>query len=64
MATGTQRNLFYCRMLSGMVALLCACPGLQERAVAGNVYDKPLEVRHVSLKPDPLNPQVKLNFLR
>jgi hypothetical protein len=44
-----------------MVALLCACLGLQERAVAGNVYDQPLEVRHVTLKPDPLDPQVKRN---
>ncbi len=61
MATGTQINLIYCRVLSGMVALLCACLGLQERALAGNVYDQPLEVRHVTLKPDPLDPQVKRN---
>jgi hypothetical protein len=42
-----------------MAAFLFACPGLPGRAVAGNLYDQPLEVRHVDLKPDPLNPQVK-----
>jgi hypothetical protein len=32
---------------------------MPERAVAENLYDQPLEIRRVSLKPDPLNPQVK-----
>ncbi|MDR3556823.1 MAG: hypothetical protein P4L55_18880, partial [Syntrophobacteraceae bacterium] len=31
-------------------------------ARAGDPYDQPLRVRHVNLKPDPLNPQVKRNI--
>ncbi|MGC9967632.1 MAG: hypothetical protein ABSE08_19730 [Syntrophobacteraceae bacterium] len=48
----------YCGLF-GAVALLGAGLGLPERAVAGSLYDQPLEIRHVGLKPDPLNPQAK-----
>ena len=43
----------------GAITLFCACPGLPEQAVAESQYDQPLEVRHVRLKPDRVNPQAK-----
>jgi hypothetical protein len=49
----------YLLILFGGTAVLCACFGLSERAVAQSLYDQPLEIRHVSLKPDPVNPKVK-----
>ena len=52
-------NLMHYCGLCGAIALLCAGFGLPERAVAESLYDDPLEIRHVSLKPDPLNPHVK-----
>ena len=50
--------MHYCVLL-GAIALLCAVPGLPERAAAESPYDQPLGARHVKLKPDPDNPQVK-----
>ena len=41
------------------MALFCAAIGLPVRAVAQSQYDKPAEVKHVNLKPDPVNPQAK-----
>jgi len=53
------RNLMHYCVLSGAIALLGAAPGLPERTAAESPYDRPLEVRHMNLKPDPDNPQVK-----
>ena len=53
------RNLMHYCVLSGAIALLGAAPGLPERTAAESPYDRPLEVRHMNLKPDPHNPQVK-----
>ncbi|HYA41036.1 MAG TPA: hypothetical protein VEF34_07015 [Syntrophobacteraceae bacterium] len=47
--------------LFGSVVLFCAAIGPPVRAVAQSPYDKPVGVKHVNLKPDPLNPQVKRN---
>ena len=52
-------NLMYYSGLFGAIALLAATIGLPERALAQGLYDQPLEIRHVSLKPDPVNPQAK-----
>ena len=52
-------NLLYYSGLFGAIALLAAGIGLPERALAQSLYEQPLEIRHVSLKPDPLNPQAK-----
>src|ERR1035437_947655 len=45
--------------LFAATALLGASIGMPECAVAAHLYDHPLEVRHVNLKADPLNPQGK-----
>ncbi len=50
--------MHYCVLL-GAIGLLGAVPGLPERAAAESPYDQPLGARHVNLKPDPHNPQVK-----
>jgi hypothetical protein len=55
----TAHSLMSYSGLFGAVALLGTGLGLPERAVAQSLYDRPLEIRHVSLKPDSLNPQVK-----
>ena len=52
-------NLMHYYGLFGAIALLGAGIGLPERALAESLYDHPMEIRHVSLKPDPFNPQVK-----
>jgi hypothetical protein len=44
--------------LFGAIVFLAAIFGMQEQALAENLYDNPVE-RHVGLKPDPLNPQAK-----
>jgi len=53
------RNLMYYSGLFGAIALLTVTILLPERALAQGLYDQPLEIRHVSLKPDPVNPQAK-----
>ena len=46
-------------MLLGALALLGAGLAFPEEALAGDVFDRPLMVRHVRLKADPLNPRTK-----
>jgi len=46
-------------MLFGGITLLSAGLGAPVRTVAESPFDSPLKIQHVSLKPDPLNPQAK-----
>ncbi len=49
----------YIPTIVSAIVLLGTVLGSPQRAAAQSLYDKPLEVRHVKLKPDPDNPQQK-----
>ena len=61
MARRTRGRTFYSLLLSTVVAFLCVFQAFRAQAVAGDVYDQPIEVRRVPLKADPHNPQAKRN---